>query len=145
MANELTKFADQKATLNVDNFWDTIYQSGVGGTGPTYTTYLENKAQVQTAKEQVKANYDNYKLLIEKKYTELNAQLDAIKSKKDSYNISIKDMKVAEIKYKAGYLSAIDYETQKVQLDALQVEYLEQIFKYDELKTQVEKPWVMQS
>ncbi len=144
MANELTKYADQKATLNVDNFWDTIYKSGDGGTGPTYTQYLEGKANVETAKEQVKASYDNYKLLIETKYTALAPQLDTIKNKKDNYNTSVKDMKVAEIKYKSGYLSAIDYETQKVQLDALQVEYLEEVFKYKELKKQVEKPWVMQ-
>lgn len=144
MANELTKYADQKATLNVDNFWDTIYQSGTGGTGPTYTQYLEGKANVQTAKEQVEASYDNYKLLIETKYTALSTQLDAVKNKKDNYNTNVKDMKVAEIKYKAGYLSAIDYETQKVKLDALQVEYLEEVFRYNELKAQVEKPWIMQ-
>lgn len=143
MATTLVKYADQKAQLNEENFWDKIYSSGEGGTGPTYATYLEQKSNVQTTKENVKSAYDTYKLLIETKYTALNTQLDVVKNKMDNYKTSEKDMKVTEIKYNAGYVSAIDYETQKVQLDALEVDYLEQVFRYNQLKAQMEKPWTM--
>lgn len=143
MATTLVKYADQKAQLNEENFWDKIYSSGEGGTGPTYATYLEQKSNVQTTKENVKSTYDTYKLLIETKYTALNTQLDVVKNKMDNYKTSEKDMKVTEIKYNAGYVSAIDYETQKVQLDALEVDYLEQVFRYNQLKAQMEKPWTM--
>lgn len=143
MATTLTKYDTEQAQLNEEHFWDTIYKSGEGGTGPTYVTYLEQKANVQTTKENVKSAYDAYKLLIETRYTALNTQLDVVKNKMDNYKTSEKDMKVAEIKYNAGYVSAIDYETQKVQLAALEVDYLEQVFKYNQLKAQIEKPWTM--
>lgn len=143
MANQLVKYTTQKAQLGEDDFWAHIYQSGPEGGGPTYTTYLEQKASVQNAKDNAKSAYDTYKLLIQTKYTSLNAQLDAIQTKASEYNTSIKDMRILEIKYEAGYVSAIDYETQKVALDAKQVEYLNQVYEYNSLKTQVEKPWTM--
>lgn len=52
-------------------------------------------------------------------------------------------MKALEIKYKAGYISTLDYETQKVALDAKQVDYLNEVYKYNILKMQFEKPWTM--
>lgn len=143
MANQLVKYMNQKVQLNEENFWDTIYQSGPEGGGPTYATYLEQKANVQNAKENAKSAYDTYKLLIQTKYTTLNAQQDAIQTKTNNYNTSLKDMRVLEIKYKAGYVSAIEYETQKAQLDALEVEYLKAVFDYNSLKNQIEKPWTM--
>lgn len=143
MATTLVKYNDKKVQLTEDNFWETIYKSGPEGGGPTYDTYLEKKASVETSKEEVKSAYDMYKLMIETKYTALNAQLDTVKNKMDSYKTSEKDMKVIEIKYNAGYVSAIDYETQKVQLEALELAYLQEVFTYNQLKEQVEKPWTM--
>nr|WP_302599530.1 TolC family protein [uncultured Cellulosilyticum sp.] len=143
MANQLVKYMNQKVELNEENFWDTIYQSGPEGGGPTYATYLEQKVSMQNAKDNAKSAYDTYKLLIQTKYTALNAQLDTVKTKMNAYNTALKDMRVLEIKYKAGYVSAIDYETQKTQLDALEVDYLKEVFGYNSLKGQIEKPWTM--
>lgn len=143
MATQLVKYENQKVQLNEENFWDTIYQSGPEGGGPTYATYLEQKANMQNAKDSAKSAYDNYKLLIQTKYTTLSAQQDTIQTKMNDYNTALKDMRVLEIKYKAGYVSAIEYETQKVQLDTLEVEYLKAVFNYNSLKEEIEKPWTM--
>ncbi len=144
MASQLVKYVNQKADLDEESFWDNIYQSGPEGGGPTYSDYLKKKVEVQDAKDNAKSTYDNYKLLIETKYTTLTTQLDTVKAKMNDYNTMLKDMRVLEIKYKAGYVSAIDYEAKKVELDSLEVAYLEQVFAYNSLKNEIEKPWTME-
>ncbi len=143
MATELVKYADEKVKLSEDSFWENIYRSGPEGTGPTYAAYLEQKTAVENSKVDIKTMYDEYRLLIETKYTALSAQLDTINTKANEYKSSIKEMKVLEIKYKAGYISTLDYETQKYALDAKQVDYLNEVNKYKILKMQFEKPWTM--
>lgn len=143
MASELVKYADEKVKLSEDSFWENIYQSGPDGTGPTYAAYLEEKTKVENSKVNAKTMYDKYRLLIETKYTILSAQLNTINTKANEYKNSVKEMKALEIKYKAGYISTLDYETQKVALDAKQVDYLNEVYKYNILKMQFEKPWTM--
>ncbi len=143
MATELVKYTEQRIQLSEENFWENISTAGNGGTAPTYDVYLEQKSNLQNSKENVKSMYDSYRLLIETKYTVLNAQLDTINTKANEYKNSVKEMKALEIKYKAGYISTLDYETQKVALDTKQVDYLNEVYKYNILKMQFEKPWTM--
>ncbi|ADZ84634.1 TolC family protein [Cellulosilyticum lentocellum] len=143
MATKLLKYENEKVNLSEDDFKENIYKSGVGGTGPKYSDYLEQKINVENSKVKLQTSYDKYRLLIETQYTVLSAQLDSINTKANEYKNSVKEMKALEIKYKAGYISTLDYETQKVALDAKQVDYLNEVYKYNILKMQFEKPWTM--
>lgn len=143
MATKLAKYTQERVQLNEESFWERISTAGVGGTAPTYDVYLEQKAALQNAKENASSIYDTYKLLIETKYTALNGQLDTVKAKEEAYHTSVKEMIALDIKYKAGYISTLNYETQKFNLEAKALEYLKEIYKYNSMKVEIEQPWIM--
>lgn len=143
MATKLVKYTEERIQLSEENFWEKISTAGVGGTAPTYDVYLEQKVALQNSKEKAKSVYDTYKLLIETRYTALNGQLDTIKAKESEYKTSVKEILALEIKYKAGYISTLNYETQKFDLEAKQLAYLNEIYNYNIMKIQIEKPWTM--
>lgn len=143
MATKLAKYIEERVELSEESFWERVSTAGVGGTAPTYDVYLEQKVALQNAKENADSTYDTYRLLIETKYTALNAQLDAIKAKEEAYRMSVKEMVALEIKYKAGYISTLDYDTRKFNLEAKALEYLKEVYKYNSMKVEIEQPWTM--
>lgn len=145
VASELIKYQKRLAELSDSHFWDSIYTSGPDGTAPNYSTYVTGKLNVADALALVDSNYTNYKALIENQYTKTSTDLNDITVKKAAYEAAQADLKPLEIKYKAGYVSALDYETQLVTVESKRIQYLSSIYSYNVNKFLLEHPWSMAS
>ena len=143
MAGELIKYQKRLAELADTNFWDTIYNAGPDGTGPTYSTYLKQKVNVADALDLVDSNYKSYKSTIENQFTATINSFNDIATKKATYESAQTDLKALEIKHKAGYVSDFDYEKQLLNIETKKFEYLSAVYKYNMNKFQLEHPWSM--
>ena len=134
----MTDFTTQRIELAEEKFWDNFAH----GPAPTYDIYLKGKTEIKNNKDMVESQYDNYVLMIENQYTNLERQMDTINTKKKDIETILKDEKILDIRYKNGYISKMDYDTQKMQLLSTEVEYISEVYRYNILKMQIEKPWV---
>lgn len=140
-AGELVKYQKQLAEVSESFFWDTIYQSGPGGGGPTYSTYITKKVEVQNKLDNVETAYKNYKQVIESKYIQVEKELSDLTTKLAAYEYAEKALKPLEIKYKAGYVSAMELERQQLDVESKKFEYLRAVETYNVHKFQIEHPW----
>lgn len=144
MATELIKYQKSLAELSDSHFWDTIYNAGPNGTGPNYSTYVQQKINVADALAIVDSNYTLYRSAIESQYTTASTNLNDISIAKAAYEQAQTDLKPLEIKYRSGYISSLDYEQQLVNTATKKVEYLSAIYTYNINKFELEHPWSME-
>ena len=135
----MTDFSRQRVELMQDKYWDNF----ILGPTSSYDDYINGKAELDSSMDMIENTYNNYVLMIESQYTNLQKQVDTINTKGKDIQTILKDQKILEIRYKNGYISKMEYDTQKMALLSKEIEYISEIYRYNITKMQIEKPWVM--
>ena len=141
IATELTKYQKNLAELSDTYFWDSIFTSGVGGSNPNYSTYIEGKINVADALAKVDTSYKNYKLSIENLYTTASNSLIDVNLKKAAYQTAQDNLKPLKLKYDTGYISEADYEQQTMACEQARLAYLSSIYNYNVNSYIIMHPW----
>ena len=117
------------------------------GDGPAYLVPdkeadLQSKATISDKYSTVEQMKNSYKTSLMNVYASLVATTKQLEELQGQYKVKEKELKVIEIKYNAGLVSAYDYEKAQCEFDELALNILMTTNSCQELQTSIQKPWV---
>lgn len=124
------------------DFYDaTMYMRLDEGQDYRYSTYLQLMANAYSNKASVKQGKESAKENLLSVYTNLRKSETELESLKEQLTVKEKEVKVTEIKHKAGFVSAVEYERVILEYNKLKLDIITTINACNNFKASLETPW----
>lgn len=133
---EYLKYDKELAKLKEDNLLED------GDRPIFYADYLSSKSAAETVTLTLEEKQKNLKQSLITSYSSLINLEEQISSLQSQFDILDKKIKSAELRYKGGLLSVIEYDKQVLTKQELELKKLKSINNYNSLKESIQKPWV---
>ncbi len=142
--NEMIQYNEEAA----EHYNATKLDRMLIGDGPVYLVpdkeaTLQSNATVSSKYSTVEQMRNSYQTSLMGIYTKLVETREQLEQLKDQYAIKEKELKVMEIKYNAGLISAYDYEKTKCDFEEFKFSILQCTNSCVQLQTSLQKPWAV--
>ena len=141
--NEMIQYNEEAA----EHYDATKLDRMLIGDGPIYLVpdkeaTLQSNATVSSKYSTVEQMRSSYQTSLMGIYTELERNVKQLEEYKEQYGVKEKELKVMEIKYNAGLISAYDYEKAQCDFAEFKFNILQTTNRCVQLQTSLLKPWV---
>lgn len=104
--------------------------------------YLQSKSSVVQSELQLKEAKDQYKQILRGVYTNLLAAEDSIDLINANIELTNKQIRLNKINYDLGLMTKLEYDQSVNGCEALNIQLKNAVNNYNNLKIQLEKPWL---
>lgn len=119
-----------------------IERASINGMAPYWSDYLGEKANTSQKATTIEQQREQYKKSLLSTYATLLSNEKQLEQLNANSKVQNKQLKVAEIKYQAGLISAYEYESTKQQVDQTSYQIISLTYACETAKKILEKPWV---
>lgn len=137
--DDMLKYSEELA-----NYYDEtrLDRASIGGLAPYWVDYLGVKAEISQKYTTITSQRQAYKESLLSVYSSLLSNEAKLEQAKANMSVLEKQLKVAEIKFKAGLISTYDYESAKQELVEKELEIESLTYACEQGKCILEKPWL---